>query len=128
MNTGKPLRILHIMRAPVGGLFRHVIDLARAQTARGHSVGIIADSTTGSKTAADTLANLNTTLAFGVTRVPMSRQLGPRDMSALAHVKKRARETDADWLHGHGAKGGAYARLAGGRALTAYTPHGGSLF
>jgi glycosyltransferase involved in cell wall biosynthesis len=128
MSAERPLRILHVMRAPVGGLFRHVIDLARGQTARGHSVGIIADSTTGSKTAADTLANLNTTLAFGVTRVPMSRQVGPLDRSALAHVKKRAREADADWLHGHGAKGGAYARLAGGRALTAYTPHGGSVF
>jgi glycosyltransferase involved in cell wall biosynthesis len=31
-------------------------------------------------------------------------------------------------LHGHGAKGGAYARLArGGAALRVYTPHGGSL-
>jgi glycosyltransferase involved in cell wall biosynthesis len=30
-------------------------------------------------------------------------------------------------LHGHGAKGGAYARLARGTALRVYTPHGGSL-
>jgi glycosyltransferase involved in cell wall biosynthesis len=30
-------------------------------------------------------------------------------------------------VHGHGAKGGAYARLARGRALRVYTPHGGSL-
>jgi glycosyltransferase involved in cell wall biosynthesis len=31
-------------------------------------------------------------------------------------------------LHGHGAKGGAYARLAGrGKAIRVYTPHGGSL-
>jgi len=33
----------------------------------------------------------------------------------------------ADVIHGHGAKGGAYARLVGTRALRAYTPHGGSL-
>jgi glycosyltransferase involved in cell wall biosynthesis len=34
----------------------------------------------------------------------------------------------ADVLHGHGAKGGAYARLARGRhAIRVYTPHGGSL-
>jgi glycosyltransferase involved in cell wall biosynthesis len=128
MNAASSLRILHVMRAPVGGLFRHVIDLARGQTARGHTVGIIADSSTSSKSAAGTLEELNSALALGVTRVPMSRQLGPRDWSALAHVKKRAAETAADVLHGHGAKGGAYARLAGGRALTAYTPHGGSLF
>ena len=128
MSGERPLRILHIMRAPVGGLFRHVIDLASGQMARGHEVGIIADSNTGSSFAAETLAGLNKTLSLGVTRVPMSRQVGPLDLSAFAHVKKRAREADADWLHGHGAKGGAYARLVGGRALTAYTPHGGSLF
>jgi glycosyltransferase involved in cell wall biosynthesis len=128
MSGERPLRILHIMRAPVGGLFRHVIDLARGQMARGHEVGIIADSITGSPFAADTLASLNKSLSLGVTRVPMSRQVGPLDLSAFAHVKMRAREADADWLHGHGAKGGAYARLVGGRAVTAYTPHGGSLF
>ena len=31
---GTPLKILHVLRAPVGGLFRHVIDLARTQAAR----------------------------------------------------------------------------------------------
>jgi glycosyltransferase involved in cell wall biosynthesis len=30
-------------------------------------------------------------------------------------------------LHGHGAKGGAYARLASAGAIRVYTPHGGSL-
>lgn len=128
MNPGASLRILHIMRAPVGGLFRHVVDLAREQTARGHSVGIVADSNTGSPVAAETLDNLNQSIALGVTRVPMSRQIGPLDRSALAHVAQRAAETKADVLHGHGAKGGAYARLAGGPAIRAYTPHGGSLF
>jgi glycosyltransferase involved in cell wall biosynthesis len=128
MNTSAPLRILHIMRAPVGGLFRHVVDLAREQTARGHSVGIVADSSTGSPVAAETLNTLNKSIAFGVTRVPMSRQIGLLDRSALAHVAQRASETKADVLHGHGAKGGAYARLAGGSAIRAYTPHGGSLF
>lgn len=112
----------------MGGLFRHVVDLAREQTARGHAVGIIADSTTGSGSAAETLQSLDRTIALGVTRVPMSRQAGPRDWSALGHVRERAIETEADVLHGHGAKGGAYARLAGGAALRVYTPHGGSLF
>jgi glycosyltransferase involved in cell wall biosynthesis len=128
MNSNAPLRILHIMRAPVGGLFRHVVDLAREQTARGHSVGIVADSSTGSPVAAATLHELNGSIALGVTRVPMSRQIGPLDRSALAHVLARATEAKANVLHGHGAKGGAYARLAGVKALRVYTPHGGSLF
>jgi hypothetical protein len=30
-ETRRKLRILHVFRAPVGGLFRHVEDLTRAQ-------------------------------------------------------------------------------------------------
>ena len=28
---GQPLRILHATRAPVGGIFRHILDLANGQ-------------------------------------------------------------------------------------------------
>jgi hypothetical protein len=38
------LRIAHVFRAPLGGLFRHVIDLAIEQAARGHEVGVFFDS------------------------------------------------------------------------------------
>jgi glycosyltransferase involved in cell wall biosynthesis len=123
----RPLKILHVLRSPVGGLFRHVIDLARAQAARGHQVGIVADSTTGGARADAAFASLSDALALGLTRVPMSRHIGTSDVSAQSHVAQRARETAADVLHGHGAKGGAYARLCGARAIRAYTPHGGSL-
>ncbi len=43
--------------------------------------------------------------------------------------RRRITETGADVIHGHGAKGGAYARLAfpGRKVVRAYTPHGGSL-
>jgi len=43
---GQPLRILHATRAPVGGIFRHILDLANGQADRGHHVGIIAASLT----------------------------------------------------------------------------------
>ena len=46
MAADGPLNILHVLRAPVGGLFRHVVDLARGQAERGHRVGLIADSMT----------------------------------------------------------------------------------
>ena len=48
---GQPLRILHATRAPVGGIFRHILDLANGQAERGHHVGIIADSLTGGERA-----------------------------------------------------------------------------
>ncbi|MCK9915167.1 glycosyltransferase family 4 protein [Microbacteriaceae bacterium K1510] len=124
-----PLNILHVFRAPVGGLFRHVQDLAREQAARGHRVGLIADSSTGGTRATELLANLEPSLALGLMRVPMRRHAGPGDMGTLLRVMRRIAEVNADVVHGHGAKGGTYARLAFNqrRAVRAYTPHGGSL-
>jgi glycosyltransferase involved in cell wall biosynthesis len=124
----RKLNILHVLRAPVGGLFRHVVDLTRGQAARGHRVGLIADANTGGARADALLAELGPALALGVTRVPMSRQIGASDIAATRHVGRRAADAGADVLHGHGAKGGAYARLArAGGAIRVYTPHGGSL-
>jgi glycosyltransferase involved in cell wall biosynthesis len=124
------LRILHVIRAPLGGLFRHVLDLANEQIARGHSVGLIADSLTGGAWADETFRELEPRLALGLSRTPMRRNLHPADVFAFAHVAERIRRTRPDIVHGHGSKGGAFARLAATRGpngqRTAYTPHGGS--
>jgi glycosyltransferase involved in cell wall biosynthesis len=120
-------RILHVFRAPVGGLFRHVMDLARLQAASGHAVGIVCDSTTGGARAELALAGLMPCLELGLIRIPMRRDPHVSDWSCLRAVGQRAATVGADVLHGHGAKGGAYARLAASEtAIRAYTPHGGS--
>lgn len=122
------LTILHVLRAPVGGLFRHVCDVARGQASRGHKVGVIADAQSGGARAAAALAELAPVLALGLTRVAMPRDLGAGDITAVRHVAQRAAATGAQVVHGHGAKGGAYARLAPTHgAIRVYTPHGGSL-
>ena len=129
-----PLRILHCLRAPVGGLFRHVVDLARMQTDAGHAVGLIADESTGGESAEAVFRDLAPELALGITRVTMPRQIGLADYPALKATQALAKGLNADVLHGHGAKGGAYARLAaqllkraGSPVKVFYTPHGGSL-
>lgn len=125
----EPLNIVHVFRTPVGGLFRHVVDLAAEQAARGHRVGIVADSTTGGARAEQVFGTLEPKLALGLVRIPMRRQPGLSDLGALRRVMRFIREANADVVHGHGAKGGAYARLACNqrRAIRVYTPHGGSL-
>ena len=125
--TDTSLSILHVLRAPVDGLFRHVSDLARAQAALGHRVGVVADASTGGQQAEGRLAQLAPELALGITRVAMSRHIGWRDGAACTHVARRAAAAGADVVHGHGAKGGAYARLATFPGICVYTPHGGSL-
>jgi len=123
------LKILHILRAPLGGLFRHVIDVTHGQIERGHRVGLIVDSTTGGERADAILAELAPRLALGVERVTITRELSPRDLWALWRISRRVHALAPDVLHGHGAKGAALARLtpAAPHAIRAYTPHGGSL-
>ena len=85
------LSVIHVFRAPIGGLFRHVADLVRGQIARGHRVGIIADSTTGNARSDEIFAELAPQLALGLTRIPMSRQLSLLDAPAVLHVTERLR-------------------------------------
>jgi glycosyltransferase involved in cell wall biosynthesis len=124
------LRILHVFRAPVGGLFRHVADLARGQSERGHEVGLICDARTGGVRAEAALEALRSSLALGVKRVSMSRLPGFGDVATSLAVAQHARRLQPDILHGHGAKGGVFARLARTAvrppAAAVYTPHGGS--
>jgi glycosyltransferase involved in cell wall biosynthesis len=128
-DPARPLRILHVLRSPVGGLFRHVADLVRGQSARGHLTGMVCDSLTGGDHAAQVLRELAPHLKLGLSRLPMARHIGLGDLSATRHVARCAKQAAADIVHGHGAKGGAYARLAisARGPLRVYTPHGGSL-
>lgn len=125
----RSLKILHILRAPLGGLFRHVVDLVHGQAERGHSVGLIVDSMTGGERAEAILAELAPRLALGFERIPITRQLSLRDIVTLQRVSQRIGALAPDVLHGHGAKGAALARLTwrAGSAVRVYTPHGGSL-
>ena len=127
-------RILHSLRAPVGGLFRHVCDLAAAQSRAGHEVAVVcADS--GDVLTAQRLDALSAQVSLGVHRIAMGRAVGLADARATLRVHALAKSLGVDVIHGHGAKGGAYARLAsralrftnGHSPLCVYTPHGGSL-
>lgn len=131
----RKLRIVHVLRAPIGGLFRHVIDLAREQIARGHSVGLVTDSTTGGTRAAEVLAELEPQLALGLLRLSMQRHPHLFDVVNAARIAAHVGALNVDVVHGHGSKGGLYARLPGLARLAApwrtspvraYTPHGGS--
>ena len=128
-----PLRILHVFRAPIGGLFRHVTDLAREQIARGHKVGIIADSLTGGEMAEKRFAELLPHLVLGLTRLPIRRLPHPSDIAVAVAVNRRAAALQPDIVHGHGSKGGVYARMTTllpsvtSDPVRVYTPHGGSL-
>jgi glycosyltransferase involved in cell wall biosynthesis len=129
MIDGQPLRILHATRAPVGGIFRHILDLANGQAELGHHVGIIADSLTGGERAEAALAEIAPRLKLGVHRIAIRREPLPIDALVWARFLRLIRRVKPDVLHGHGAKAGAFIRLntAPKDAIRVYTPHGGSL-
>ena len=80
------LKILHILRAPLGGLFRHVFDVAQGQAARGHRVGLILDSTTGGTRAKRRSPSSRRTSRSGSSAWPSLANSIRRDISALRRL------------------------------------------
>ena len=114
-----------------------MVDLTREQIARGHEVGLVVDSLTGGAQADAVLAELQPQLALGLTRMPMLRKPQFADVFNTLKVERHARRLRADVIHGHGSKGGVYARgmgvwrglnvlRNGAGPIRCYTPHGGS--
>ena len=131
LTSPRRLRILHVFRAPLGGLFRHVLDVARGQAERGHAVGIFCDSNTGGPRADEFFRELSEKLELGITRVPMSRYPNATDAAAQWAEIALRRQLKPDVVHCHGSKGGVYGRIPALLSprrpyVTAYTPHGGS--
>src|SRR5215813_10730438 len=86
MDCADRLRIVHVARAPVGGVLRHILDLATAQAAAGHAVGIVCDSITGGAFEDKLIGGIAGKLALGVTRLPMRRQVSVSDLLAARQV------------------------------------------
>jgi glycosyltransferase involved in cell wall biosynthesis len=128
-RSDQPLRILHAVRAPVGGIFRHILDLANGQAERGHHVGIIADSLTGGQRAEAALAEIAPRLKLGLRRLAIHRQPHPTDILVWARFMHLIWRLKPDVVHGHGAKAGAFIRMKARskHSIRIYTPHGGSL-
>jgi hypothetical protein len=90
--SSEPLRILHAVRAPVGGIIRHILDVANGQIDRGYHVGIIADSLTGGARADGLLADIAPRLKLGVHRIAIHRQPHPAQLMARHKFRKLAGE------------------------------------
>jgi glycosyltransferase involved in cell wall biosynthesis len=127
--SDQPLRILHAVRAPVGGIFRHILDLANGQAERGHHVGLVTDSLTGGERADAALAEIAPRLKLGVHRLAIRREPHVTDALVWSRFMRLIRSLHPNVLHGHGAKAGAFIRMKGASKgiIRVYTPHGGSL-
>lgn len=122
-------RVLLITRAPVGGLWRHILDLTDGLLERGFELGVVVDSLRASESVKATLKRFEPRLALGVHTLDIPRLPGVGDVRVARYCRKLIKDLKPDIVHGHGAKGGLHARLAawGTPAKSFYTPHGGSL-
>lgn len=127
------MKILHILRAPIGGLFRHVRDLAEQQINNGHDVGFITATPPDTDYVKQLFADIEPKLPLGIQKLNISRLPSFSDYKNIQKIKDIILANDIDIIHGHGAKGGAYARLikkqlpADTKVKAFYTLHGGTL-
>ncbi|MEW6092303.1 MAG: glycosyltransferase, partial [Pseudomonadota bacterium] len=110
-EVGDMRRVLHIMRLPMGGLFRHVRDLVMGQQEAGIAAGIVCAEPPDDGISAKRLADIERFCGLGLHVLPMSRLPGLGDIANIREVGALARRLKPSILHGHGAKGGLLARL-----------------
>ena len=83
MSSSSALRVVHVFRAPLGGLFRHVIDLASEQARRGHSVGLFFDAGADCPRVRQAIARIPEASRLGVGMASIARNPHPSDIFAM---------------------------------------------
>ncbi len=121
------MRILMIFRAPVGGLFKHVLDLTENYIKKGHEVALVFDSCAKLENKFEVF--LHSSEKISVLRMDIPRHPGFSDVANVYKIKNFVRRFKPDVIHGHGAKGGVYSRVVAKlcRVRNFYTTHGGVL-
>lgn len=134
LGRARSLNVLMVMRTPLGGLFRHVLDLTEQLYECGHKVGLVYHGLNASPRSTDQLRMIRAFVSLGLHSVTMPRISGLDDLRTAHYIAKLVRQHKIDIIHGHGAKGGMHARLApkinvmpGQKTARFYTPHGGVL-
>ncbi len=98
------MKILQILRAPVGGLFRHVSDLTKGLDAAGHEVAIVVDDLSKDSQTDEKLAAIAPHAKLGIHEMPIPRLFGAADFTTPLKIRGLVRALGIDIVHGHGAK------------------------
>lgn len=114
--------VVQILRAPIGGIRKHVFDILESlETIDVKQVFIT--NTMDKDRELPQFKNLT------IFHLSIDDQPSLKDISNIFKTLKFLKEYDVTVIHGHGAKGGIYARVLSFllRTKCVYTPHGGSL-
>ncbi|MCG3115729.1 MAG: glycosyltransferase family 4 protein [Candidatus Manganitrophus sp. SA1] len=120
---------MQIVGDPVGGIRKHVhsilfgLDDARFNQSYAYS------TVSCDKKFRQELIEIERSFPEATIPLQIKKDLGFSDLLNIWKLKKYVKKKGVDIVHGHGAKGGAYARilkkLCGVKAI--YTPHGGTV-
>jgi glycosyltransferase involved in cell wall biosynthesis len=109
-------RVLMVVRASRGGAFDHVVRLSRELASRGHEVAVCGP-----------IRTIEAAPEIPVLTLAMNRSVSPlKDAAAVGRFSRIARAFRPDFVHAHGSKGAAVARvarLARPRTPVIHTPH-----
>jgi glycosyltransferase involved in cell wall biosynthesis len=117
-----PKAVVQILRAPSGGIRKHVFDILNSLEHKDIQQ-IFITNTNDSDVDLPAMKNLK------IFHIDISERPESKDISNIFKIYKLLKSYDITVIHGHGAKGGIYARVISFflRAKCIYTPHGGSL-
>ncbi len=123
-TTSRPLRVLLVLEATIGGTRRHLRDLALGLASRGFDVHIAYSAKRDPDFARD--LELFRAQGIGLVEIPMQRGFAPvRDLVAIVRLHRLIRILRPDIVHLHSTKAGLIGRLAsiGTRSKILYSPH-----
>src|SRR3954468_1026388 len=109
-------RVMMVVRTTSGGAFDHVVRLSRELASRGDEVAI-----------SGPIRTVEAAPEIPVLTLPMNRAISPlKDAAAVARFRRITRTFRPDFVHAHGSKGAAVARVAhltSPRTPVVHTPH-----
>jgi glycosyltransferase involved in cell wall biosynthesis len=125
MNEDR-VHIMHIVGDPVGGIRKHVHCIINGLDERKFIQSYAYSSRARDSEFLKNIENISKIL-HSTIELRIKKRPSPHDVANLIHLGRYIKKEKVDIVHGHGAKGGLYARILanylGIRSI--YTPHGG---
>lgn len=120
----KPLKVLQIVRIPSGGIRKHILSIVHSAIAQDFDFYLCSDISRADEAYKKAPVDSSKVFSLEIPDAP-----GPKDLPTFWKIYRHYKNQKIDLIHGHGAKGGLYARMLGFMlgAKVVYTAHGGSL-
>ena len=120
------MTILLVIETGGGGSGRHIIDLIKILSERGHHIHLLYSTKRADPWFSGALKTLATLKNVEIQEVPMRQAPHLDDFLAIQQIRSYIKQHGPfDVIHGHSSKGGALARIAalGCPGVSLYTPH-----